>query len=70
MRTRLTIAIICWYNAVQSFCHSIRAASRLALYVFLEFRCRSLLKWLKFEKWIDPNPILDREKSALKYFKS
>lgn len=55
IRTRLTMTIICRIYAVQSFCHSTRAASRWLLNVSLEFRCRSLLKWLKMEEWIETN---------------
>ena len=55
MRTRLSMAIICWYYAAQSCCHLTRAASRWTLYVSLEFKCRSLLKWLKIDEWIETN---------------
>ena len=55
MRTSLCMAIISQFYAAQSCCHSTRAASRWTLYVSLEFRWRSLLKWLKTEQWIDTN---------------
>ena len=43
------------FYAAQSCCHSTRAASRWTLYVSLEFRWRSLLKWLKTDEWIETN---------------
>ena len=55
MRTRLSMALISQFYAAQSCCHSIRAALRWTLYVSLEFRWRSLLKWLKTEAWIETN---------------
>ena len=55
IRTRLRMAIIRWFYAAQSCCHSTRAASRWTLNISLEFRCRSLLKWLKTEEWIETN---------------
>jgi len=55
MRTRLSMALISQFYAAQSCCHSTRAASRWTLYVSLEFRWRSLLKWLKTDEWIETN---------------
>jgi hypothetical protein len=55
MRTRLSMAMISRFYAAQSCCHSTRAASRWTLYVSLEFRWRSLLKWLKTDEWIETN---------------
>lgn len=55
MWTRLSMAMISQFYAAQSCCHSTRAASRWTLYLSLEFRWRSLLKWLKIEAWIETN---------------
>ena len=55
MRTRLSVAWMLWFYAVQSWRHSLRAALRCNLKLSREVRWRSLLKWLKTEEWIETN---------------